>query len=93
MSELKIIQRGNFLRELFDPFTMEFDDFPRTCPDAFAAVRTAFLNDCDFGFLQLDGVFGTNPDTAPAIIALTRADVDHEKWLGHGRSRVEVAIS
>jgi hypothetical protein len=57
---------------------MKLDHFPRTRPYAFLAVRTSFLYDRNARFHQLYGIFRTNTDTAAAVIALTRYNVNHQ---------------
>ena len=56
---------------------MEFDHFPRTSPDAFAAIGASLFNNGDLRFLQFDRIFRTDSDTAAAEIAFSGNDVDH----------------
>ncbi len=57
---------------------VKLNDLPRTCPHTLFAVRAPLLDDLDLRFHQFDGVFGTHPDAATAIIALAGNDVNHE---------------
>lgn len=56
---------------------MEFNYFPWAGPHTLAAVCASFFNDGNLRFLKLDRVLGTNSDTAAAIVALARTNVDH----------------
>ena len=77
MRELKIVQCGNFPRKVLDPVAMKFNHLPRACPDTLAAICAAFFNHRYLRFLKFNRIFGTYADTAAAIIALARTDVDH----------------
>ena len=75
-----------FLREVFDAFAMELDDFPRASPDAFATIRAALIDDPDLGLQELNGVFRTDTDAAAAEIAFPGNEVNHE-WHGTGQTK------
>jgi hypothetical protein len=57
---------------------MEFNDFPRTGPNALSAICASGVDDPYFGFHELDSVFRANADTAAAKIALAGNDVNHQ---------------
>jgi len=79
--------------EMFDAFTMKLDDLPRAGPDALPAIGASLVDDADFRLQQLDGILGANADTAPAKIAFSRDDVDHQ-WRGtfHRTTRVSLFL-
>ena len=63
---------------MFDTLFVKLDHFPRTCPDALAAIGAAFVDDPDLRLEELDGIFRTNADAAAAEIAFSGNDVDHQ---------------
>lgn len=64
---------------------MKLNHFPRARPDAFFAIRAPFLDDLDLRFHEFDGIFGTNADTATAVVAFAGNDVDHQRLVDwHG---------
>lgn len=57
---------------------MEFDHFPRTRPDALAAIRAALVDNVNVRLHQLDGVFRAHTDTATAKVAFAGNDINHQ---------------
>jgi hypothetical protein len=57
---------------------MEFYDFPRTGPNAFAAVCAALIDYRNPGFQEFNRVFWTDANAASAEIAFPRNNVDHQ---------------
>jgi hypothetical protein len=57
---------------------MEFDDFPRTRPNALSAICAAGVDDSDFGFHEFDGIFRANTNAATTKIAFAGNDVNHQ---------------
>jgi len=57
---------------------MEFKDFPWARPHALSAIGTAGVDDSDFGFQKLNGIFGANPHAATAKVAFAGNDVNHQ---------------
>lgn len=72
------LRQRHLFRQMVDAFTMEFNHFPRTRPNALAAVRAALVDDPYLGFKEFDGVLGTHTDAATAEIAFPGDQVDHQ---------------
>ena len=68
---------------MIDTFSMEFNNFPRTCPHALPAIRAPFLDDSDLRFLKLDRILRAHTHAASAVIAFARTNMDHQKWFSH----------
>jgi hypothetical protein len=57
---------------------MKLDDLPGTSPDALSAIRATSIDDPDFGFHELDCVFGADPNAASAEVAFAGNDMNHQ---------------
>jgi hypothetical protein len=63
---------------MLDPFTMEFNHFPRASPDALSAVRASLVDNPDVGLEQFDGVLRAHTDAASAEITFPGDKIDHQ---------------
>lgn len=60
---------------------MEFNNLPGTCPHTLATIGASLVNNGDFGFEKLDGIFRADSYAASAEIAFAGYDVNHQ-WSG-----------
>jgi hypothetical protein len=60
---------------------MEFNDFPRTTPDALSAICTAGVDDPDFGLHELYRIFRANANAASAEVAFAGNDMNHQRCI------------
>jgi len=57
---------------------MEFNNFPRTCPNAFSAVCASRVDDSDFSLQELNGIFRADTNAATTEVAFAWNDVNHQ---------------
>jgi hypothetical protein len=63
---------------MVDALTMEFNDFPWTCPHALSAICASGVDDSDFSLHKLNGIFGANTNAAATEVAFAGNDVNHQ---------------